>query len=222
MKEKIIARLRSKYPGVNLSNARLDAIADKLSAKITDEKDIDAKLDEINDISPFSELAKLDDHIRGKEAKEKADKEKAEKEKADKEKKEKDAAAAKTDPPADVPEWAKGLIESNKQLTEKLTAFESEKIANTHQAKLKALFTEKKIPEAVYKHAITGRTFKDDAEAEAFGNAIVDDYGKHHQELVKQGLKENAKPDVSGKGGDNKETATKEEVADVMKNLMPV
>ncbi|MBO9660251.1 MAG: hypothetical protein J7527_15635, partial [Chitinophagaceae bacterium] len=165
MKEKIIARLKSKYSGVNLSNARIDAIADKLSAKITDEKDIDAKLDELNDITPFSDLAKLDDHQRAKEAKEKADKEKADKEKAEKERleKEKKDKEGKTEPPADAPDWAKALIESNKKLEEKLSAFESEKATNAHHQKLTTLFTEKKIPEVVFKHALTGRTFKDDA-----------------------------------------------------------
>jgi len=74
MKEKIIARLRALYPGVNLSKARLDEYANPDKLKITEETtetEIDEKLNYLNAIIPFSEIAKQDDRLRTLEAKEK-------------------------------------------------------------------------------------------------------------------------------------------------------
>lgn len=64
MKDKIIARYKAKFPDVNLSQKRLDEIADRLAPKITDESEIDAKLDEMNEWNPFTDIQKTDDKIR--------------------------------------------------------------------------------------------------------------------------------------------------------------
>ena len=57
LKSQILIRFKTKFPAVNLSNTRLNAIADKLDAKITDENQIDERLDAINEITPFDEMA---------------------------------------------------------------------------------------------------------------------------------------------------------------------
>ena len=64
MKEKIIASIKAKFPAVNLSKARLDAIAAILEKKVTDESEIDAKLDEFNEYNPLADIAKQDDAMR--------------------------------------------------------------------------------------------------------------------------------------------------------------
>lgn len=69
MREKIISQLKAKFSGVNLSKARMDAIADRLTPKITDEAEIDTKLDELNELVPFAEIARQDDKIRDLESK---------------------------------------------------------------------------------------------------------------------------------------------------------
>src|SRR5690349_8539866 len=70
MLETFKERLKAKLPDLkaqNLTEKRLNAIADRLQNKfpdLTDEADYDAKIDELNDLTPFAEIAKQDDRIR--------------------------------------------------------------------------------------------------------------------------------------------------------------
>lgn len=68
------ARLKAKLLtlGVNLSQTRIDAIADRLNKKfpdITDEAEHDGHIDEFNELQPFDEIAKVDDKVRTLESK---------------------------------------------------------------------------------------------------------------------------------------------------------
>lgn len=66
-KAKIKSRFRSKFPKVNLSTKRLNAIADRLAEKLEDDSDdeaIDARLDAIDEITPFADMAAEDDTLR--------------------------------------------------------------------------------------------------------------------------------------------------------------
>ncbi len=218
MKDKIVARLRALFSGLNLSNARLDAIADKLAPKITDENQIDTRLNELNEISPFSDLARFDDWQRSKEQKEKQDKEKADKEKADKEKADRDKQQQQQQGgnSQDPPEWAKTLIDQNKQMAQKIEELETGKRAESHQSKLMGILTDKKVPESYYGMAVSGRTFKDDAEVTTFANSLVEAYGKFHQGQVDTSLEQTPKP-VIGSGKDaSKEVSS--EMTDYLKD----
>lgn len=187
MKQKIIDRLKAKFSGINLSNARLDAIADKLAPKITDETTIDAKLDELNEVVPFSELAKLDDWQRTKEQKEKE-----QKDKKTSESEKKSAETSKQDD--DAPEWAKALIDQNKAMALKMEALESGRTAEHNASRLIGILKEKKVPESYYNVAITGRSFKDVAEAETYATQLAEAYGKYNQEQINNGLKDQPQP----------------------------
>lgn len=171
MKEKIIARLRALYPGVNLSKTRLDQIADKLASKITDENEIDTRLNDLNDVMPFADIAKQDDRVRTLEAKNKDPKDPPPQDPPKND-------PPKADPPADAPEWAKTLIDQNKAMAEKLAALEQGRTAENNQARLRSLLKEKKVDEKyledpLRKLAITAKTFKDDTEIEAFAEEIA-------------------------------------------------
>jgi hypothetical protein len=193
MKQKIIARLKEKFSGVNLSNTRLDAIADKLAPKITDETQIDAKLDELNEILPFTEIAKQDDRVRTLEAELKKPKPGPQ-------------PTPTPDPPkpADdgTPEWAKALIQQNQAMAQKIEQLESRTTAEKLNATLVGILKEKKVPESYYHVAITGRTFKDSEEVNNFANTLVESYTKYNQELVNEGLKQQPPP-VMGKVTDH-------------------
>jgi len=135
LEEKIAARLKAKAAGVNLSKTRIDAIVARAKKGLTDESDdtsIDANLDAINELTPFKDIASLDDHERAK-AKKIAD----DKEKADKEAAEKGAKEGKVDLPEDAPAWLKPLLEaqaaSTKALTDQIAAINGEKVANTRR-----------------------------------------------------------------------------------------
>jgi len=76
-KSKVIARLKALFPKANLSQQRLDAIADKLAKKPADDADdtaIDAVINDFNDVLSIEDIAKGDDRTRTLEA----DKKKAE------------------------------------------------------------------------------------------------------------------------------------------------
>lgn len=63
-KSKITARYKAIFGSVGLSATRLDAIAVKLAAKMADESNddaIDAELNDLNEVYPFSEIKKNDD-----------------------------------------------------------------------------------------------------------------------------------------------------------------
>jgi len=117
-KAKVIARLKALFPKANLSQKRLDALADKLATKPADDADdvaIDVVINDFNSILSIDEIAREDDRVRTLEAKANPPAPTP---------KPTDPPTPAT-PPADVPEWAKGLVEANKSLLEKVTAIES-------------------------------------------------------------------------------------------------
>lgn len=139
--QKIKDRLKALFPKANLSTQRLDALAAKLANKPADDADdtaIDAVINDANDFMSFEDIAKEDDRIRTLEAKAKAP--------APNPNPNNPTPAA--DPaPADVPDWAKGIIEttksmaeSNKTLLEKVSALESGKIIDAKRQTAKQLF----------------------------------------------------------------------------------
>ena len=122
MKEKIIQKIRELFPNVNLSIERLDAMADKLAAKITEEDQIEERVNDLNEVVPFAEIAKQDDRVRTLEAEAKKKTAKStDPPKEDPDKKDK--------PDDDPPAWAKTLLE-------KVEKLESGKIATSRREKV--------------------------------------------------------------------------------------
>src|SRR5690606_29161278 len=78
LKSKIITKIKEKVKaqGVNLSNVRINAMAEKLDAIVDNEDDIDGEIDKLDQVFSFKELAALDDAKRSadKKAAEEADK----------------------------------------------------------------------------------------------------------------------------------------------------
>lgn len=181
MKEKILAAIKAKYPSINLSKKRLEAISVKIESKvIDDESKIDAALDTYNDFNPLADIAKADDAQRNLEAKLKAAGQPIKKDEAPKD----------DEPADDTPAWAKTLIESNKKLSDKVGQLESEKTQTT----IKSVLGEKlkdvpasfgwqnwKLPET-------------NEEIDAFVEKVNTDYKLHHQSYVDQGFASVPKP----------------------------
>lgn len=142
-KQKVIARLKALFPKANLSQKRLDAIADKLAKKPADDADeaaIDAVINDFNEVLSFEEIAKEDDRIRTLETK-------------SKEPNPNPAPEPKNDPPKndppkapdDAPDWAKAMIEANGKLLEKVTALETGKLTETKLKSATDLFEKSEI-----------------------------------------------------------------------------
>jgi len=174
MKDKILAAIKAKFPKVNLSKTRLNAIAAKIETKvIDDETKIDAAIDEYNDFNPLSEIAKTDDKIRNLEAK-----------------KDTSAPAKKDEPatedvelPDDTPAWAKALIASQKATADKLAALEGDKAKGTVRAEADKLL--KDIPASYWgKRALPEKV----EDLEAFVEEVKTDYTTFAQEMADKGL----------------------------------
>lgn len=184
MKEKIISQLKAKYPGVNLSSTRIDAIADKLAAKITDEKDIDAKLDELNDIMPFADIAKQDDKLRLLEVK--LNKKPTE-------------TTNQTDTNTDRDksgDTEPDLKQQFQELSAKLAAMEKKDAAAQLYQTLTKKLTEKKIPLAFAK----GRVIETEEQLNTVLAEVEADYTEVKQGFVNDGLKDSSDTPFSGQG----------------------
>lgn len=141
MKDKVLARLRALFPGVNLSKTRKDKIADYVVSKITTEDEIDDKLNDYNDFMSFADIAKIDDRQReadNKKAKDDADA----KAKADAEA---DGKGGEDNQDEKVPAWAKGLVTEVQTLKAQLAGEKGKSTINDLKAAAKA----KGIPEAI-------------------------------------------------------------------------
>ncbi len=144
MKQAILAFLKTKMPGVQA--AYLDGVADRYSKIITEEGQIETVLnDGVIDVLTFSAKhaqaegdRRAQDAIRGYENKYNL----------------KDGEKINTEPKKseqpkqdeDVPEWAKTLIDTNKELAARIEAFEKEKETKTkEQAAAKAFNSSEKL-----------------------------------------------------------------------------
>jgi hypothetical protein len=187
MREKILARLKAKYSGVNLSKTRLDAIADKLAAKITDENEIDAKLDELNDIMSFAEIAKQDDRLRTLENK---SKEKPPPPKPGSSDENEDTPEKKGNGD-DTPAWAKTLMAE-------VQGLKKEKAETTIRGKLAEKLKDK-VPEKFWSKRMIPEK---DEDIETFVADAEKDWTELKQDKNNEGLGGSSAPPASG-GGSN-------------------
>jgi hypothetical protein len=195
MKDQIVAKFKAKFPAVTLSNKRLDEIADRLSKKVTNEEEIDAKLDEMNELLPFADIQKSDDKIRDLNGKLKA---------TTKDTTSQDQSTSTTtqDKADDTPAWAKALVDSNKQLADKLAVMEKEKLQQTMLQKIGAHEKLKAIPESRRNILLKGRALPEkDEDLETFVDGFKADYDAFVTEENNEGLINGHKPAGGGSSG---------------------
>lgn len=200
MKEKIIAAIKEKFPAVNLSKKRLDAIAATLEDKVTDETQIDAKLDEFNIYNPFTEIARNDDAMRNMEAKLKSKQE---------------------PPPAPPPgndeklDMLKQLSESIKALTEKVSGFEAEKTKGSIRTKVTDQL--KDIPASYWgKRALPEK----DEDIETFVEDVKSDFTSFTKEITEAGIALHPLPSNGSGRVRGEKAASKEEIDAVVNEIM--
>lgn len=205
MKEKIVAKFKAKFPAVTLSTKRMDEIADRLSKKVTNEDEIDTKLDEMNELLPFADIQKSDDQIRDLKSKVKTATTKQDTtENSNQSGSTTTKTGEETQTSDDTPAWAKSLIESNQQLSQKLAAMEKEKVQQTIQQKVSGHEKLKGIPTVFFK----GRSLPEKEEdLETFVDGIKADYDTFKQETNNEGLLNGHKPGGGTGGGSNQKTS---------------
>ena len=145
-KSKVISRLKALFPKANLSQKRLDALADKLATKPADDADeaaIDLVINDFNSVLSIEEIAREDDRVRTLESKANPN------------------PPAPPSPPAppkgdEVPSWAQAILDSNKKLEGELEAIKTGKMIETKRATASELFNKsevlKRIPETIRKN----------------------------------------------------------------------
>lgn len=148
MKAKILASLKNKYAHLGFGERAFDGVADYLSKTVEKEEDIEtailgvesllkafqADADKVRTEKASAEkrLSELQDQVKTLGG---APDRKDEPEKKD------------TDP--ETPSWAKALIESNKALSERLSAMEGEKVVTVRKQQLSSIV--EKLPEPLRK-----------------------------------------------------------------------
>ncbi|MCF2498393.1 hypothetical protein [Dyadobacter chenhuakuii] len=212
-KAKVKERLKSKFPGVNLSNKRIDAIADKLKLPEDSEDDaIDERLDELNDVFSFADMAKNDDRLRILEA------EKKKKEQQDNP----DPKPSEDDPkpdPSQPTDFAKIIAAAIAPLVEKINSFESGKVGDSRKSQLEAKLKDvnPKFKDSVLKNF--GRIkFDKDEDFDAFLEEVEEDAKEFIQAEANDGLG-GIKAPVQSKS-DPKKQISKEEADAILDKVL--
>lgn len=109
----------------------------------------------------------------------------------------------------DVPAWAQALIDSNKNLSEKLTQFETEKAQATRSQQILAKAKEYGIPENYAKRC----AIKDDEDLDAYFKDLK-------QEFANDGFKGVVPPDTAKKELENETQAFAKMIADDTKEIV--
>ena len=143
MKEKILVALKTKYKTFGFGDKAFDGVADYLSKTVTEESQIETAISGVEGLLK-SFQGDIDTVRNAKSGLQKElDELKKKIENADKDKdKDKDK---------DVPAWAQALIDSNKTLSEKLTAYEAEKAHAQRNSQISAVAKKYGIPDFMLK-----------------------------------------------------------------------
>ncbi len=208
MKKEILEALKAKFAGV--SEAILNRIAEKLAKTVTKQEDVATAIDGVT----FQQVLESYGDSRATEAQQTAvtnyekkhglkDGKKVEEQKPT----EKPKPNEETKPgEEEMPTWAKALIDSNKTLSDKLSAMEGEKIATSRKSSLEAIL--KDAPEKIrqrYEKDFVRMTFKDDEDFNSWIGEITPDVEAITNEYqAKGGVVTRPKAGAAGGKGEEK------------------
>lgn len=225
MKDKLIARLRALFPGVNLSKSRIDGICNPDKLKITEETEeteIDQKLKDLNDIMDFAAVAKNDDRLRTLEAKEKKNPPADPKDPAEP----KNQDPSPSDPPANPakPEDLAKIVADAvaAAVTPLTTEINNMKAGKAKESRLQVLEGKLKDANPIVKELLLDRfndkTFDTDEAFEAFLTEVDTKVSETHQKLADQGLQNSGRP-IQPNSGTGDKLASEKELDAAMSNL---
>ena len=204
MKEKILALLKTKFPGVD--EASLSRIAEKKAAGVTDE----SQLQTIADGVGFQDVLNSYGDFRAGDASKTAVSNYEKKHNLKDGKPIETTTTTKTEENKDdVPAWAQALIDSNKNLSDKLTQLETEKAQTTRSQQILAKAKEYGIPENYAKRC----AIKDDEDLDAYFKDLK-------QEFANDGFKGVVPPDTAKKELENETQSFAKMIADDTKEIV--
>lgn len=175
--DKILQALKTKYAHLGLKESVLKVIATRLATTVKDDTEIE------NAVKSVEEEVKLLQSVadegrtslsKAEEARKKLEKE-LEEARAKSNQNPQNPPTPPTEPnPDEVPAWAKGLLETVKKQNETIAAFQAEKLQQSAKERFLNQLKTQGVSEPFYKHHL-GRTFKDDAEMDAFVSELKAD-----------------------------------------------
>lgn len=193
MFEKILQELKTKNSKFGLSNTILEVMATDLAKTVeTEDKIADAVAGVEGQMKIYQSFADQNRTLQTEVANLKKVGEGKTEEKKDEKKEGEEKKEA-----GDVPEWAKALIESNKTLSESLTAMKTKEAQQTNAQKLQSKLTELKVSQAyldLLPQSPTERTFENDEEIEAFATSLKAKSEAYDQSVANGALKNNVTP----------------------------
>jgi hypothetical protein len=208
MKKEILEALKAKFVGV--SEAILNRIADKLAKTVIKQEDVATAIEGVT----FQQVLESYGDSRATEAQQTAvtnyekkhglkDGKKVEEPKPTEQPKPNEETKHGKE---DMPAWAKALIDSNKTLSDKLSAMEGEKIATSRKSSLEAIL--KNAPEKIrqrYEKDFVRMTFKDDEDFNRWIGEITPDVEAITNEYqAKGGVVTRPKAGAAGGKGEEK------------------
>jgi hypothetical protein len=209
MKLKILAALKTKFKTLGFSDKALDGVAEILAKTVTEESQIDAA---VEGVEPLLKGLQGDADKRVTDAVEKAKKEASKKPATGKKPDDGDdpegarkPGSEDPKPEDDVPAWAKTLIDSNKILSEKLTALEADKATTSRKKILEDLLGKdeyKDIPQKTKDRILKdfGRMkFEKEEDFTAYLEDTTQDIAAISQELADNGLGQSTAPVIGSK-----------------------
>jgi len=204
MKQKILAELKKKFPG--LQNEFLLFIAAKLEAKVTEDSQIEGAITELDTILPIkdqSDFFQSESDRRVTEAKKKFE--------AEKKPDEKKPDENQDDKPMTADEETKKML---KALSDKLEAFEKKESTSKLTERLKIEMDKRKIPSQFGKRVVV----ESEDQLDTLLEEIENDYKEVMQTDVDNDLANSSRP--KGSTGKTLKTASKEETSSVLNSIM--
>lgn len=214
MKEKLLAALKAKYKSLGFSDKAINGVLGYLEKTVTEEDKIDEAVDGVEDLLKAFQ-AEVDSRVSKAVETAKA------KPAGDPQKKEGDDPKQDNpaNPPADTPEWAKGLLTTVQTLTQEINTLKSGKTADTRKSQLEeALKDSSDAFKNTTLKAFGRMQFKDDEEFNAYLEEVKTDSADFVQTEANNGLSQ-SKPPVKSNGGNSK-VATKEEAKTIVDSIM--
>jgi len=129
MKNKLLLVLKPKLASKGFSQKTLEGLAGILAPNLTEESTDEEINTAIDGVMPYTELMQAENTRYANEVKAKQTKPVEGV----------TTQAVATDEPADMPAWAKSLMESNKALAQGLEAIKGEKVVNTRKSQLESV-----------------------------------------------------------------------------------
>lgn len=218
-KQRVFLKLKPKTKALGFNKKELMGIAAKIADNLTSEEnasdeDVDAEIDsQIEAALPYLSFGQsyanrlLDDERKKKNEKSDDEEEEEIDEHIDKPhhqddpKKNNPKNNGKND---DAPAWAKGLVQTVKNLNDELIALKGEKVTASRKSKLESLLKDTGTFGTRTLKSFSRMKFDNDEEFEEFFSEVEEDLKAYNQERADEGLSAMGNPPSGGKGGQEK------------------